>query len=162
MLLLYVRSLRVMGKFERLCHQLAGSQNKVRIGNLKAFPRVIEKTVLRPKAGVPWDMLRGQIEGDTMRDVADVLRRFLDTNFAVAGINDRFMNSKGGWADVSIYITFPECAGVVAELQVVNRDLVHVRETMKAHDAYDDSRFCAEIKRKKTDEVSKGLPWSQQ
>ena len=96
-----------------------------------------------------------------MEDVADILQRFLDTGTAVVAVNDRFMNSKGGWADVSIYVTFHEFAGVVAELQVVNRDLIHVRETMKAHDAYDDTRFCAEILQLKTRAVSEGLPWSQ-
>ena len=62
-------------------------------------------------------------------------------------MNDRFTETKAGWADISLYIQFdvPEYRHAVAEVQIVHDSLMLVREEMGAHDSYEKERFAAEL-----------------
>eukprot|EP00746_Dinoflagellata_sp_MGD_P002854 gnl/MRDRNA2_/MRDRNA2_105578_c0_seq1.p1 gnl/MRDRNA2_/MRDRNA2_105578_c0~~gnl/MRDRNA2_/MRDRNA2_105578_c0_seq1.p1 ORF type:complete len:703 (+),score=122.78 gnl/MRDRNA2_/MRDRNA2_105578_c0_seq1:243-2351(+) len=124
---------------------------EVQCAPLKSLSRVLEKELLRPDAGVPWDIVRGMVRCDAMQDVTIVLRMILNMpGVQLIHLNDRFSNSKGGWADCALYISSsnPQFKGVVAEIQIVHNDLMLVRENMGAHDIYDKCRFAAEFLQK--------------
>ena len=52
-------------------------------------------------------------------------------------MNDRFGNPKGGWADCSLYLHFPNShfKDMIAEVQICHKKLLLVRKDMGAHDA---------------------------
>jgi len=143
-----------------LLADVASPRRRVIPAALKGATRICEKVAMRGE--IPWDVVRAQIVVMSMKDLADVLEELLSReDFAVAEANDRFASPKNGWADVSLYLTFPAFPGVVAELQLVHHALLFVREDLRAHAAYDGARFSAEILRLRHDKVLAGLPWSQ-
>lgn len=131
-------------------------------GPVKRFFRVLEKCVLRPTAGVPWDIIRALIICDSMDQIVEVISAITSyKGVRIVTINNRFSNPKSGWADVSAYLTFdnPLCRSAVAEIQIAHRKLMIVREQMGAHDVYDDGRFAGELLRCKGHGESAALPW---
>lgn len=136
---------------------------KVSHGPIKDAFRVLEKLVLRPKGGVPWDVVRAQVICETMDQVLQVLKvikTFPSIKFV--RINDRFTSPKNGWADVAVYVSFDDvdCHSVVAEIQIVHNKMMLVRENMKAHNVYHGGRFAAELLRLWEKEDSAAAPWS--
>lgn len=123
---------------------------QVNLAPLKGLFRVLEKVVMRPDAGVPWDIIRGQLVCKTMGEIEKVLTLMAahkDTRFL--GVNNRFARPARGWADVGIYLIFDieDCDTAVCEVQIVHENMMLVREQMGAHDSYDNSRLAAEILR---------------
>jgi len=105
---------------------------------------------MRPESGVPWDIVRAQVECEEMQPLSKALILIIQHPMVrVHGINDRFARPRGGWADVSLYFSFddPECGQVVCELQLVHYKMMKVREEFGAHDAYNDDRFSGEVER---------------
>jgi len=118
------------------------------IAPLKGFGRVAEKLAMRPDAGVPWDIVRAQVECEEMAELSKALNLITQNPMIrVHAINDRFARPKGGWCDVSLYFSIddPTCCQVVAEVQLVHYKMMKVREEFGAHDAYNDDRFANEV-----------------
>jgi hypothetical protein len=126
-------------------------------GPVKGPARALEKAVLRPGVGVPWDLVRGQIKCTSCSAIIIVLKLMQECTFgdmnenriAILGCNDRFLNPAAGWRDVSMYFVFPEISPCVCELQIVHEKLVVAREQLGAHDSYEDVRFARELLRKR-------------
>jgi hypothetical protein len=136
----------------------------VTVAEVKGMWRCLEKTVLRPTGGVPWDLVRAQFVCGSMRQVCAVLEALCrDSAIAVVQVNDRFGNPKGGWADCSLYLHFPNAhfKDIIAEVQICHDKLLMVRKDMGAHDAYDEARFLAELILNMTSESLMTLPWSR-
>lgn len=107
---------------------------------------------MRPTAGVPWDIVRGQIICTTMSQVVEALQLLaMEGSILIIQVNNRFEEPAAGWADVGMYLFFdsPDCDGVVAEIQIVHEKLMLVREQMGAHDSYDKSRCASELLKSK-------------
>jgi hypothetical protein len=139
--------------FEELITEVAAKAGGTpHIAPLKGFLRVAEKLAMRPSAGVPWDIVRAQVECDEMQPLSRALTLIISNPMVrVHAINDRFARPNGGWCDVSLYFSFddPSCDGVVAEVQLVHYKMMKVREEFGAHDAYNDDRFAGEVARLK-------------
>jgi len=119
------------------------------IAPLKGFLRVAEKLAMRPTSGVPWDIVRAQVECEEMQPLSRALALITQNPMVrIHAINDRFARPKAGWCDVSLYFSFddPECGQVCAEVQLVHYKMMKVREEFGAHDAYNDDRFPMEVK----------------
>merc|ERR1719265_1600694 len=148
---MYLACHRMKSKyFDSLCMYLECNVSgcKVSQGPIKNAFRVLEKLVLRPKEGVPWDVLRAQALCETMEQILKVLEVIKGfPSIKVIRVNDRFSSPKNGWADVAVYISFmdSDCHCAVAELQIVHNKMMLVRENMKAHTVYADGRFAAEL-----------------
>jgi hypothetical protein len=149
--------------FKRMMHEVVKEVNdhdqsgdaslvEANIAPIKALPRVIEKAVLRPHSGAAWDMIRSQIVCNNCQQIAAVLTRLEErhhknVDIKVCQVNDRFKNPAAGWADVSLYLSFPKLSDLVCEVQVVHNNLLVAREELGAHDQYADTRFASELLR---------------
>merc|ERR1719263_457996 len=79
--------------------------------NLKGFGRALEKAVLRPKSGVPWDLIRGQLictSCDHIKKCLELLTLEASptkglNEIVIVTANNRFQNPAAGWRDVSLY-----------------------------------------------------------
>jgi len=119
---------------------------------LKGLQRVIEKLVLRGEQYNPWDNVRAQVECEGIEQITEALKVITDDpDVLMHGLNDRFEDPpEGGWRDLSLYISFRDekCQAVVAEIQLVHKKLMTVREEWQAHHAYDEGRFPDELRKK--------------
>jgi len=134
------------------------------IPEVKSIWRVLEKLVLRPDTGIPWDIVRAQVSCANMRELKTAFDLLMeDPAVQIVQVNDRFANPKGGWADCSVYFCFPnaEFADVIAEVQFCHVNMLLVRQNMGANQAYSEARFFAELVKNQTLEVLRTLPWSR-
>jgi hypothetical protein len=140
------------------------------IPEVKGMWRVLEKLALRdglPGNGIPWDIVRAQIVGDSMSDLLAALELLLGyPGVRVVQVNDRFANPKSGWADCAVYLCFPNNSfpDIMAEVQCCHSKMLHVREEWGAHDSYSDARFFAELvmnKYRGALQTFATLPWSR-
>lgn len=117
---------------------------------LKGFLRIVEKLILRPAGGDPWDVVRVQIECPTLDMMLDAVEMISeDPNVQVIEINDRFERpTAGGWADISMYVSWlsDDCKDVVAEIQLVHSEMMTARKGLKVNDSYDKGRFESELR----------------
>eukprot|EP00746_Dinoflagellata_sp_MGD_P166915 gnl/MRDRNA2_/MRDRNA2_97146_c0_seq1.p1 gnl/MRDRNA2_/MRDRNA2_97146_c0~~gnl/MRDRNA2_/MRDRNA2_97146_c0_seq1.p1 ORF type:complete len:1001 (+),score=164.62 gnl/MRDRNA2_/MRDRNA2_97146_c0_seq1:86-3088(+) len=121
---------------------------KITIADIKGISRVCEKTVMRPDAGLPWDMVRAMCVCEDMKAIETILRCIVTfPSIDVLQVNDRFTNDKNGWADCALYITAKdeEYKQFVGEIQIVHSKMLIAREQLGAHHEYDDCRFGAEL-----------------
>merc|ERR1711904_696896 len=73
---------------------------------IKGLFRVLEKSVLRPDSGLPWDMVRAMIVCEDMKTIMAVLKYIAEyPKIVFLEVNDRFKEDKNGWADCALYIT---------------------------------------------------------
>eukprot|EP00746_Dinoflagellata_sp_MGD_P152176 gnl/MRDRNA2_/MRDRNA2_83487_c0_seq6.p1 gnl/MRDRNA2_/MRDRNA2_83487_c0~~gnl/MRDRNA2_/MRDRNA2_83487_c0_seq6.p1 ORF type:complete len:507 (+),score=123.19 gnl/MRDRNA2_/MRDRNA2_83487_c0_seq6:87-1523(+) len=137
---------------------------------LKAFPRVLEKFILRPDEGLPWDPVRAMMICKTFAKIIEIIEKIMSFDkLKLVACNNRFAEPKNGWADVALYVQFddPHCGGVVAEIQLVINELYLAREQMGGHEVYGEGRFTAELVRKFEAELNRMpslpacLPWSR-
>eukprot|EP00746_Dinoflagellata_sp_MGD_P148754 gnl/MRDRNA2_/MRDRNA2_80918_c0_seq1.p1 gnl/MRDRNA2_/MRDRNA2_80918_c0~~gnl/MRDRNA2_/MRDRNA2_80918_c0_seq1.p1 ORF type:complete len:650 (-),score=119.96 gnl/MRDRNA2_/MRDRNA2_80918_c0_seq1:302-2167(-) len=136
---------------------------EIRIAALKHPFRVLEKEVLRPGQGVPWDIVRGQVVCKSMSEIISVLRKlFSCEGMILFRLNDRFGSPQNGWADCAVYVasTDPRFKCCVGEIQIVHNSLMLVREEMGAHISYNEHRFTAEVLKYFYGEETVELPWS--
>lgn len=153
----------------KLAIKLPGSG--IHICPLKGLLRTLEKVALRPKDGMPWDVVRAQVMCTTMTQIVSVMSIITKTSEAVIlHVVDRFSAPQNGWADICLYVSFrdPQCDQVVGEIQIVHEKLLAIREKYDAHhEAYAESRFAAELKRSISSPLDSDfnmsyVPWSQQ
>eukprot|EP00746_Dinoflagellata_sp_MGD_P141392 gnl/MRDRNA2_/MRDRNA2_74507_c0_seq1.p1 gnl/MRDRNA2_/MRDRNA2_74507_c0~~gnl/MRDRNA2_/MRDRNA2_74507_c0_seq1.p1 ORF type:complete len:1343 (-),score=220.56 gnl/MRDRNA2_/MRDRNA2_74507_c0_seq1:5-4033(-) len=147
---LYERAARVRyAYFDELMNHIGQEVGvKANLAPLKGLFRVLEKVVMRPHSGVPWDIIRGQLICTSMDELNKVLSLLAaHKHVKFLGVNNRFAKPAKGWADVGIYMIFDikdyDC--VVCEVQVVHENMMLVREQMGAHDSYDNSRLAQEL-----------------
>eukprot|EP00746_Dinoflagellata_sp_MGD_P015193 gnl/MRDRNA2_/MRDRNA2_133654_c0_seq1.p1 gnl/MRDRNA2_/MRDRNA2_133654_c0~~gnl/MRDRNA2_/MRDRNA2_133654_c0_seq1.p1 ORF type:complete len:765 (-),score=118.84 gnl/MRDRNA2_/MRDRNA2_133654_c0_seq1:336-2564(-) len=155
---------------------------EVLMGPIKSLGRVLEKIALRGRNYIPWDVVRAMLVVSDLDKACKVLGFFealaTANKIHILCVNNRFETSikTGGWSDISFCIAFPEsdypeCKGLIAEVQIVHRHLLLVREKMGAHDAYQKARLAAELFKLgraqsntkapvSFDKVPTGLPWS--
>merc|ERR1712060_490474 len=110
------------------------------------------------------DVVRAQLVCDSIGQLLSALSGLAALpRLQVVAVNNRFSRPSNGWADISVYLVHEDssCRGVVAEVQLVHRKLMLVREEMGAHDIYDHSRFAAELLKIITAKETDALPWSQ-
>lgn len=135
------------------------------IPEVKGMWRVLEKLALRdglPGTGIPWDIVRAQISGDTMQHLLTALDALLeDPSVQIVQVNDRFANPKGGWADCAVYFCFPNTSfpDIITEVQFCHSKMLLVRQNMGAHHSYSDARFFAELVRNVAMTKLQTMPW---
>jgi len=116
------------------------------IAPIKCMLRALEKVVLRPGSGTPWDLNRAQFICEKCAEIVTVLEimREQHVNGAIqlVQVNDRFREPASGWADVSLYFYFPGISSLICEVQVVHQKMYVAREELGAHDQYSASAPC--------------------
>eukprot|EP00931_Biecheleriopsis_adriatica_P023355 TRINITY_DN14767_c0_g1_i1.p1 TRINITY_DN14767_c0_g1~~TRINITY_DN14767_c0_g1_i1.p1 ORF type:complete len:892 (+),score=137.27 TRINITY_DN14767_c0_g1_i1:324-2999(+) len=105
---LYEQASRALSSLGMLLQYICSkTQSEMKLAPLKGLPRVIEKTVMRPDSGVPWDIVRGQIICKTMGQIAAAVQLMAnEENIVILTVNDRFAKPANGWADVGLYFFF--------------------------------------------------------
>ena len=115
---------------------------------IKGMFRVLEKAILRPTGGLPWDGVRAMCVCDNMMTIKGVLQHIMNfPGLVFLEVNDRFTSNKNGWADCALYVTSEDekYRQFVGEIQIVHSKMLMVREDLKAHDVYDECRFGSEL-----------------
>merc|ERR1712224_1032302 len=136
---------------------------KIVMPPIKGLFRVLEKSVLRPDSGLPWDMVRAMIVCEDMKTIMAVLKYIAEyPKIVLLEVNDRFKEDKNGWADCALYITCEdeEYKQFVGEIQIVHRSMLNVREELGAHHVYDECRFGSELLQKIFGKSQETTPWS--
>lgn len=127
------------------------------LADLKGFPRVTEKMVMRPKSGVPWDLVRAQAifkKMSQIKQAAMIIAGF--EGVKVVGLNNRFKQpTPNGWSDVAMYI---QIGSVVAEVQLLHDKMRTARKNMGADEAYHEGRFAGEFLAYMKKEISVSAP----
>merc|ERR1711904_385492 len=127
------------------------------LADLKGLPRVIEKMVMRPKSGLPWDLVRAQVFCKTMSQIAKTAR-IIVKGAKVVGLNDRFKNpTPCGWSDVAIYL---QIGSIVVEVQLLHDKMKAARKDMGADEAYHEGRFAGEFLAYVEKQLSTSVPHS--
>lgn len=148
---LYRTATSLLPRFTKLVQDVATAADaEPQVAPLKAGMRLLEKEVLRPGAGVPWDVVRAQVEVGSMAQLSAALEALgARRDIRLHAVNDRFSRPAAGWSDVAVYFSFDdaEVGSVVAELQLVHAKLMLIRRNLGAHDMYDSVRFAAELLR---------------
>jgi len=112
------------------------------LADLKGLPRVIEKMVMRPKSGLPWDLVRAQVFCKTMFQI-NQSARVIVKGAKVVELSDRFKKpTPNGWSDVAIYL---QIGPIVAEVQLLHDKMRTARQQMGADEAYHEGRFAGEF-----------------
>merc|ERR1719183_1046999 len=109
---------------------------------IKGFARALEKAILRPGSGVPWDLVRGQLQCSSCTGIASAISMLEKRSnlpedhvdrIVFVTANNRYKNPAAGWRDISLYFIFPNLPPAVCEIQVVHDKLVVAREQLGAH-----------------------------
>ncbi|CAE8599217.1 unnamed protein product [Polarella glacialis] len=163
----YAASAVVKPWFESLCCRLAervkcsapvvdAERVKCTVHKLKSPFRALEKMILRPSQGPPWDLLRGKLVCSSMQQICAALQA-LQTEFAsevrIIQVNDRFETpTSSGWSDVAIYFeptklrsSSPTSSHWIAELLLVHESFDIIGSRLGGHLSYSEKRLFSEI-----------------